>query len=92
MGGHAVDAESFGADADQWFFVTGPAEVMFRTANDSYRLAAMSDPKAQGGIDHSGRVALVDADKHIRGYYNGTSPEDMKKLMSDIELLLHEKK
>jgi len=39
---------------------------------------------------HSGGFLLVDKNKHIRGVYDGTNPEETKRLISDIKILLNE--
>ena len=35
---------------------------------------------------------LVDKQKHIRGYYDGTSPQEVDKLITDIGLWMKEEK
>ncbi len=39
---------------------------------------------------HTEQFILVDKEKRIRGYYDGTEKEDMVKLKSDIVLLKEE--
>ena len=48
-----------------------------------------------GGPDdfiHTQNFALIDKEKHIRGYYDGTNSEQMEQLVKDINLLLKEYK
>ncbi len=49
---------------------------------------AQEDPDAPGGYLHSGAFILVDEEKRIRNYYDGTKPEAVDDLIRDIELLL----
>ena len=37
---------------------------------------------------HAENFVLVDRDKRIRGYYDGTNIEDMNKLLDDIQILI----
>ena len=39
---------------------------------------------------HSEKLVLIDKQKRIRGYYNGTSDADINKLIQDIKKLKHE--
>ena len=38
----------------------------------------------------SENLVLVDKEKMIRGVYNGTSPQDVNRLMEDLAVLLEE--
>ena len=49
---------------------------------------AVEDPNAPGGFDHSGWILLIDKDRHIRSYCNGTEPEKVDEFMKDIDWLL----
>lgn len=40
------------------------------------------------GMIHTENFVLVDRDKRIRGYYDGTNIEDMDKLLDDIQILI----
>ena len=37
---------------------------------------------------HTENFVLVDRNKRIRGYYDGTNIEDMDKLLDDIQILI----
>ena len=46
-----------------------------------------------GGPDdfiHSERLVLIDKQRKIRGYYNGTSEKDTDQLIADIKKLKNE--
>ena len=53
---------------------------------------AINDPNYQHGSEadfiHTENVVLIDRKKRIRGYYDGTDENEMKKLVSDIGKLL----
>lgn len=83
--------DDMGIDNTKWFFVTGNRDSIFSMANDSYFSTAFADSAAPGGFIHSGAFLLIDTDKHIRGAYDGTNPDEADRLMGDIEILLAEK-
>jgi protein SCO1 len=85
-------AERLGAKSDRWHFVTGAKEDIFEIAQNSYFSVAAEDSEAAGGLIHSGKFLLVDKKGRIRGFYDGTDPMDVDKLMNDIPVLLNEYK
>jgi protein SCO1 len=75
----------------KWQFVIGKKEDIYKMAQQ-YLAAAQEDKEAEGGYTHSGYLALIDSQKRIRGLYDGTKPENVDKLLLDIENLSNEKK
>jgi protein SCO1/2 len=73
-----------------WHFLTGKYKDMTKMAL-GYLLSAMEDKDAPGGFDHSGAIALIDRNRHIRGFYDGNDPEKVEELIKDIAILLREK-
>lgn len=84
-------SDNFGANHDRWWFLTGNQEVIFNFAKND--LGVMLQP-ADGspGFDHSENLILIDPDRHIRGYYNGTDEKQVAQLANDIAVLKLEKK
>ncbi len=82
-------ADKLEVETDRWHFVTGEEEELYQMADELF-IAAAKDPDAPGGFDHSGRLILVDANRHVRGFAEGTDPESVTKFMDDIQLLLDE--
>ncbi|MEY3249036.1 MAG: hypothetical protein RL742_1079 [Bacteroidota bacterium] len=82
-------AEKLGIRSDKWHLVTGDHDAIYAIADD-YFSAAKEDPDAPGGFDHSGRLILVDKNRHVRSFCNGTDPEDVTRFLQDIDLLLAE--
>ena len=82
-------AKKLGINADRWHLVTGEEELIFSMADD-YFIAAHADNDAPGGFDHSGRLILVDENRHVRGFCEGTEAESVTAFMDDIQLLLNE--
>lgn len=80
-------SENLGVDTERWRFVTGNKDEIYEIADD-YMSIALEDPTAPGGFDHSGWILLIDKDRHIRSYCNGTVPEKVDGFMKDIDWLL----
>ncbi|MCR9099615.1 MAG: SCO family protein [bacterium] len=80
-------AQNLGVDNGQWRFVTGEMDEIYGIADD-YMSIAKEDPNAPGGFDHSGWILLIDKAGHIRSFADGTDPEKVDRLLTDIEWLL----
>lgn len=81
-----------GVDDTKWNLVTGDKKLIYDLARKSY-LAAKSD--GDGGpydMVHTENFILVDKKKHIRGFYDGTNPEEIDRLLEDINILKKENK
>ena len=74
-------------DVSRWHFITGEKEIIYGMAEE-YFIAAAEDPDAPGGFDHSGKLILVDKNRHIRSYCDGTKPKDVDRFIEDIKFLL----
>lgn len=75
--------------AAQWHFATAQRDTVFTLARQ-YLVSAQRDPSAPGGAVHSGAFVLVDAQRHIRGIYDGTNPQETERLLRELPLLLAE--
>lgn len=80
-------AAGLGAETGRWQMVTGDQDEIFAMAKH-YMLGAMKNDEVPGGYIHSGSFVLVDRNKRIRGYYNGTKSEEVDALIVDIEKLI----
>ncbi|MBI1224196.1 MAG: SCO family protein [Bacteroidetes bacterium] len=83
-------AHNLGVSSDKWHFVTGDQAAIYKMAPE-YMNIALNDEDAPGGINHSGYLILVDKNRHIRSFCNGTDPDDVDRFMDDIQKLLNEK-
>jgi len=85
-------ADKLGVDANKWKFVTGKKEHIYDLARKTY-FAAVTE--GDGGIEdfiHTENFVLVDKEKRLRGFYDGTSEKDVDRLIKDIYTLLEEYK
>lgn len=68
-------AEKFRAHPDRWLFLTGKEDELHRLARDGFKIAAdrTQNPKPDAGqeYDHSTKLAVVDKQGNVRGYYDG---------------------
>jgi protein SCO1/2 len=51
----------------------------------------MQAPSVIPDFIHSEKFVLVDAKRHVRGIYDGTSEDDVDRLITEIKILLEEK-
>ncbi|MBL4670448.1 MAG: SCO family protein [Flavobacteriales bacterium] len=85
-------ADEIGVSSDKWKFVTGDKPQIYNLARKTY-FAAITE--GNGGVDdfvHTENFVLVDKDKRLRGFYDGTSKKDVDRLITDIYALLEEYK
>ena len=78
------------ADASQWMFLTGDKKQLYDVARTGYLLNAEEGDGGPDDFIHTQNFALIDKDKRIRGFYDGTDSTDVNQLMKDIDLLLDE--
>ena len=78
------------ADPLQWYFVTGDKKALYEIARKGYYLNAEQGDGGPEDFIHTQNFALIDKEKHIRGYYDGTNPDEVMQLINDIKLLLKE--
>ena len=71
----------------KWNLVTGNKKHIYELARKSY--LAVKDDGDGGPFDmiHTENFILIDKERRIRGTYDGTSKEDMDKLLQDLEVL-----
>lgn len=84
-------SDQLGVEATKWFFLHGEKNDIYHLAEKGYFSQAYENKEVPGGYAHSGGFLLVDAQRHIRGVYDGTNTEDVDRLISEIEILLKEK-
>jgi protein SCO1/2 len=97
-------AEAVHANPGIWHFITGKKENIYSLAENGYFVTAMDNKpglstdsmkalNAEQGPEefiHSEKFILVDKEKRIRGYYDGTSTAEVNKLLEDIRMLINE--
>ena len=74
----------------KWNLVTGDKKEIYDLARKSY-LAVKED--GDGGpfdMIHTENFILVDPDRRIRGFYDGTDLEEIQRLLEELEILIQE--
>ena len=82
-------AGKLGVESSKWHFLTGNKDSIFSIA-EKYLVSAAEDPDAPGGLVHSGNFILIDKQRRIRGYYDGTNEKSVEKLLTEIDILQKE--
>ena len=84
-------ADRFGADPQRWLFLTGEKEEIYRLAQQGFRLSAVPVSKGEGNDDpifiHSSRFVLLDDKAQIRGYYDSSDAQALRRLRRDLRTL-----
>jgi protein SCO1/2 len=76
-----------GVDDSRWNLMTGNKEEIYSLARKSYLVAKENPNAGSHDMIHTENFVLVDKEKRIRGYYDGTLIEEMNRLLEDIEIL-----
>ena len=83
-------ADKKGVIDGKWNVTTGDKKHIYELARKSY-FAVLEDGNGdENDFIHTEQFILVDKERRIRGYYDGTNKEDMEKLKKDIALLQEE--
>ena len=79
-----------GVNDKKWNLVTGDKKEIYKLARKSY--LAVKDNGDGGPFDmvHTENFMLIDKKRQIRGFYDGTNSEDIKRLLNDIFVLKEE--
>jgi protein SCO1/2 len=85
-------ADSIGAKVENWWFLTGSKENLYKAARESYLL---DDPKNSSKniteqFIHTQFFALVDKKGQVRGIYDGLKQDEVSQLIEDTRKTLAE--
>ena len=73
-----------------WNLLTGDKKEIYKLARKSYFVVKEDGDGGPFDMIHTENFVLVDPDRRIRGYYDGTNLEEMETLWEDIQVLKHE--
>jgi protein SCO1/2 len=71
----------------KWNLLTGNKKMIYELARKSYLVAKNDGDGGKYDMIHTENFVLIDKEKRIRGFYDGTNNEEMNKLLSDIQIL-----
>ncbi len=75
---------------NKWHFLTGNKKDLYDIARKGYLLNAEEGDGGEDDFIHTQNFALIDKQRHIRGFYDGTDSVSINKMIIDIEMLLKE--
>ncbi len=85
-------AETWGADPEHWWFLTGDQSAIFGLIHRSFRMPVQEtlgeDRKPGFEVIHSTNMMLVDAKGRIVGKFNATNPDEMAALHAELRKVL----
>jgi len=83
-------AALYGADPTQWMLVTGDKKEIYRLARNFYFAVTTEGTGDSTDFIHTENFVLIDKQKRIRGFYDGTSTKEVDQLIEDIRTLQKE--
>jgi len=83
-------AIKYGVVDSKWNLVTGDKKEIYTMARKSYLAVKLGRPDQLYDMVHTENFVLVDQKRRVRGFYDGTNKEDIKRLLEDIDFLSQE--
>jgi len=83
-------AVKYGVVDSKWNLVTGDKKEIYTMARKSYLAVKLGRPDQLYDMVHTENFVLVDQKRRVRGFYDGTNKEEIKRLLEDIEFLSKE--
>ena len=80
-------AREKGVIDEKWNLVTGDKKEIYDLARKSYLATKSTGDGGPYDMIHTENFVLVDKDRQIRGFYDGTDPEAIEELMHDLKVL-----
>jgi protein SCO1 len=79
-----------GLNNKNWYLLTGSKKEIYRLARKSFMVVATDGDGGPDDFIHSEKFVLIDKQKRIRGYYEGTNSSEVDQLILDIKKLQDE--
>ena len=83
-------AVKYGVVDSKWNLVTGDKKEIYKMARKSYLAVKLGRPDQLYDMVHTENFVLVDQKRRVRGFYDGTNKEEIKRLLEDIDFLCSE--
>ncbi|WP_375239666.1 SCO family protein [Aurantibacter sp.] len=80
-------AKKKGVNDKKWHLVTGDKKQIYELARKSYLAVKTTGNGDKYDMIHTENFILIDKERQIRGFYDGTNPEALKTLLEDLETL-----
>jgi len=81
--------QQFGADTNRWLFLTGNKAILYKLIGQSFLAQDLNDPFSYmpGNFSHTERIALVDSQGQLRGYFDGLNQNTASAVVEEITKL-----
>ena len=76
-----------GVNDKKWNLVTGDKKQIYELARKSYLAVKTVGDGGPFDMIHTENFMLIDKKRQIRGFYDGTDPDDIERLLGDIKIL-----
>jgi protein SCO1/2 len=80
-------AKEKGVNPKKWQLVTGDKKQIYKLARKHYLASKTEGDGGPYDLVHTENFVLIDKEKRIRGFYDGTNPEEIDQLIEDISIL-----
>jgi protein SCO1 len=80
----------FGINTANWQLLTGDKKDIYKLARNGFMIVATDGDGGPEDFIHSEKLVLIDKQKRIRGYYDGTDEKEITILINDIKKLINE--
>jgi protein SCO1/2 len=80
-------AKEKGVIDSKWNLVTGDKKQIYELARKSYFVVKTVGDGGPFDMIHTENFVLIDKKRQIRGFYDGTDPKEIKRLINDIKTL-----
>ena len=84
----AAYADLHGADPERWRLLTGDRKQIYMLARKSWFAVKDTGDGGPNDFVHTENLVLADTLGRLRGFYDGTKPEDVDRAIGDIAKLL----
>jgi len=80
-------ADKKGAKSSKWNLTTGDKKHIYELARKSYMAVLDEGDGGDQDFIHTEQFILIDKKQQIRGFYDGTKKDEIKRIIEDIKLL-----
>jgi protein SCO1/2 len=83
----------FSADANRWLFLTGDKATLYELIGQSFLARDTDDPFGYmpGNFAHTERIAVVDSEGNLRGYFDGLNQNTAGAVVEEIAKIRSER-
>ncbi len=83
-------AKKLNAKKGKWEITTSDTTKLYPIIRNQFFVNVLKDPQNQSRFIFSDKLILLDAEQRIRGYYNATSYNEIKRLSDETKVMITE--